>query len=319
MCPITYIFFVNLCKHVKPTIISNQFIMTPSTCPRCHNIIPSGASFCPGCGLPVQNDTTQLNTDISGPVFVTPPPISNRPEATQPLNNNNRNSRFNHQAPRQRPQERNGAKKGSSKIWLYIIIAVLAVALGTTLALLLINNNNSTTYTTYTTDKTDKDEDTAIVERLYPNSVSGNCDHDNNKYYYASHLIDGDVRSCWALDLRPTNNYYNHGFAKIVFNIPCKRLDHIVLYNGYQKNTQNYYDNNRAKHIVMYNADDMSQPILDQYINDTMSAQTLNAIDNSANRDITTILMTFPDDFYYKGNKWNDFCISEIQFYGTPL
>ena len=152
---------------------------------------------------------------------------------------------------------------------------------------------------------------------LRANSASGNCDSDQGVVYKASNLIDGNIRTCWALDIRGKANYKPQGFGPVRFSINCSRLDYIVVYNGYQKNDRNYWGNPRAKTIAMYNADNMSSPILDSSLNDTKEGQQVYAIDNSANRHISEILMYFPgDDFFYPA-EWNDLSISEIKFYGV--
>lgn len=153
--------------------------------------------------------------------------------------------------------------------------------------------------------------------QLRANSASGKCDRDHNVVYKASNLIDGNIRTCWALDIRGKSNYKSQGFGPVKFSINCRRLDYIVVYNGYQKNDRTYWGNPRAKTIAMYNADDMSSPILDGSLDDTMEGQEVYAIDNSANRHITQILMYFPHHDYYYPAEWNDLSISEIKFYGV--
>ena len=155
------------------------------------------------------------------------------------------------------------------------------------------------------------------VVMLRVNGASGKCDSDHGVVYKASNLIDGNIRTCWALDIRDQANYKSQGFGPVRFSINCSQLDHIVVYNGYQKNDRNYWGNPRAKTIAMYNADNMSSPILDSSLEDTKDGQQVYAIDNSANRHISEILMYFPGDDYYYPAEWNDLSISEIEFYGV--
>lgn len=174
-------------------------------------------------------------------------------------------------------------------------------------------------YVAKKTSKTSKstNEAAVVTEFLQVGNVSGNCDHDGGVYYYPSNMTDGDVKTCWALDIRESDNYDSeYGFGHIVFDVDCNHLEEIVVYNGYQKNDANFINNPRARHIVMYNADDMSAPIIDAQLKDAKGGQVVKAIGNSANRNISRIIMFFPGDFYYPGKKWNDLSISEIEFWG---
>ena len=161
-----------------------------------------------------------------------------------------------------------------------------------------------------------EDIESEKITMLNVTKTKGKFDYDHEVKYITENLVDGKLKTCWALDVRNKEYYKTKGFGPVHFYVDCKRLDYIVLYNGYQKNDKTFWGNPRAKYIAMYNAENPSEPILESMLEDTKDGQKIHAIHNSCNLNISEIIMYFPGDFYYPA-KWNDLSISEIEFFGV--
>lgn len=135
--------------------------------------------------------------------------------------------------------------------------------------------------------------------------------------YGAWNMFDGNPATVWAVNL---NNPYildNDAIYGPYFEVPCKKLSHIVIRNGYAKSASAYINNSRASYIYFEVETSDGLEGFGAKLKDTPDAQRLNApLNESWNNNITTIQIVFPSDSFYKGAKWNDLCISEIEFWG---
>lgn len=162
-----------------------------------------------------------------------------------------------------------------------------------------------------------------VTSKWHLNPQAGNT-------YEASHMCDGKPSTTWAVTL--TDKYgdenpqlewewINMGcwLEGPVFYVKCKKLSHIILYNGYCKNQASFKNNSRAAYISFYNCDLDGPPfgssLFSGDLKDTMKPQRLDvSLNEETNHDIKKIQMVFTD--FYHGEKWDDLCISEVEFWG---
>jgi hypothetical protein len=136
-------------------------------------------------------------------------------------------------------------------------------------------------------------------------------------------MLDGDPATAWAVNL-DNASFDSDKLYGPVFTLNCSKLSHIIIRNGYAKSQDAYKNNARALHIIFCNAemvgdeDEATSYLYDGMLEDTYDAyQILEIASNaSGNHNINKIQMIFPKDGIRHGAKWNDLCISEIEFYG---
>ena len=137
--------------------------------------------------------------------------------------------------------------------------------------------------------------------------------------YVPTNMLDGDPTTAWAVNL-DNASYNNDNLYGPIFTLRCRKLSHIIIRNGYAKCQETYNNNARALRIIICNANDEDETasfLFKGSLNDTPEWQTLRIGQNLAcNNDIRKIQLIFPVDGLRKGSKWNDLCISEIEFYG---
>lgn len=138
--------------------------------------------------------------------------------------------------------------------------------------------------------------------------------------YNPSNLCDGNGATAWAIDLDEAI-YDDYMLSGPIFTVKCKNLSHIIIRNGYCKNDDSYRNNTRAAKIVFYNPDCYDGCILfDGSLRDTSTPQRLEISSNiEGNNNIMRIGMDFytqNNGGFYTGAKWNDLCISEVEFWG---
>ena len=140
--------------------------------------------------------------------------------------------------------------------------------------------------------------------------------------YVPTNMLDGDPATAWAVNL-DNASYDDDKLYGPVFTLRCRKLSHIIIHNGYAKSQEAYSNNARALRIIICNANNVSDEdetaffLFNGSLNDTPEWQTLRIEQNLAcNNDIRKIQLIFPVDGLKKGSKWNDLCISEVEFYG---
>lgn len=151
--------------------------------------------------------------------------------------------------------------------------------------------------------------------------------------YYAKNMFDGNPNTGWSVNMNDLNCDAEHSWGPY-FDINAKKIDYVKILNGYAKSKTSYRDNTRAAWIVIYRTDDdieenewgeyvpVSEIIYEGNLKDVMEYQTLPVdprFDNSRpTKGVGIIFGCQPDDFY-KGDKYDDLTISEIEFYGVPM
>ena len=160
-----------------------------------------------------------------------------------------------------------------------------------------------------------------IVKVEYNNSLAPQAG--NN--YEAKNLCDGDSTTAWAVNLDNDRIYDCDMLYGPTFTVNCKKLSHIIIRNGYCKSKDSFKNNTRAAKIVFYslvnNDEDSREEVLfDGSLRDKPTPQRLEIpLDIDGNSDIKQIGMNFNTQLnggYYAGEKWNDLCISEVEFWG---
>lgn len=160
---------------------------------------------------------------------------------------------------------------------------------------------------------------------IYSNSQC--LDPIGSNTYYASNLIDGNLSTCWSVNLDSYGYADSPVWGPNIEIEPVKYIDYIVLYNGYGKDNKAYYNNTRASWIQIYRpvAPDTGYPedteiLYEGPLTDTMEPQKLKINPNFDFTDpVTHIVLKFSDKEsgkYYYGTKYNDLSISEIEIWG---
>ena len=138
--------------------------------------------------------------------------------------------------------------------------------------------------------------------------------------YVPANMLDGNPSTAWAVNLDRAS-YDSDKLYGPTFTVRCKKLSHIIIRNGYAKDETSFRNNSRASRIIFCNADNVSDEnesasyLYEGIVKDTPEPQTLK-VNGNANSDIHEIQMIFPIDGLRRGAKWNDLCISEVEFWG---
>ncbi len=169
-------------------------------------------------------------------------------------------------------------------------------------------------------ENTDNDTEKLSVENV---EYLDNVVNQGTNTYVPSNMLDGDPATAWAVNL-DNASFDSDKLYGPVFTLNCSKLSHIIIRNGYAKSQDAYKNNARALHIIFCNAemvgdeDEATSYLYDGMLEDTYDANQILEIASNAscNQNINKIQMIFPKDGIRYGAKWNDLCISEIEFYG---
>ena len=169
-------------------------------------------------------------------------------------------------------------------------------------------------------DDTDNSPEKLPIENV---EYLNNVDDQGGNTYVPSNMLDGDLATAWAVNL-DNASFDSDKLYGPVFTLNCSKLSHIIIRNGYAKSLDTYRNNARALHIIfckvgsVNNEDEATSYLYDGMLEDTYDTyQILEIASNaSGNHNINKIQMIFPKDGIRHGAKWNDLCISEIEFYG---
>ncbi|MDE5771961.1 MAG: protein kinase [Ruminococcus sp.] len=126
--------------------------------------------------------------------------------------------------------------------------------------------------------------------------------NDGTFYYNVSNVVDGDYSTCWA------EGTSDAGINESIL-LSSDRKQHvseIVITNGYYKDKDIFYKNNRIKNCRLEFSDGTSQEVV--LLGEYSEQSNLIAFDPPIDTEYIriTILSVYP------GNKYNDTCISEI-------
>ena len=169
-------------------------------------------------------------------------------------------------------------------------------------------------------ENTDNDTEKISIENV---EYLDNVVNQGTNTYVPSNMLDGDPATAWAVNL-DNASFDSDKLYGPVFTLNCSKLSHIIIRNGYAKSLDTYRNNARALHIIfckvgsLNNEDEATSYLYDGILEDAPdNYQILEIASNaSGNHNINKIQMIFPKDGIRYGAKWNDLCISEIEFYG---
>ena len=165
--------------------------------------------------------------------------------------------------------------------------------------------------------QTDVDADVA-PHKLAVLEATAPCLNPQAGYTYeASHLVDGDPSTIWAIDLdEDLGDYYGPSFR-----IESGRLAYIIIRNGYGRSTTSFRNNTRAAEVTVCDegVGEGGYDITTVRLQDTNDPQKI-VIPASYTDNVEYVKLSFgnPADGskFYRGAKWNDLCISEVEFWG---
>jgi hypothetical protein len=169
-------------------------------------------------------------------------------------------------------------------------------------------------------ENTDNDTEKLSVENV---EYLDNVVNQGTNTYVPSNMLDGDPATAWAVNL-DNASFDSDKLYGPVFTLNCSKLSQIIIRNGYAKSQDAYKNNARALHIIFCDAEKVGDEneatsyLYDGMLEDTYDANQILEIASNAscNQNINKIQMIFPKDGIRYGAKWNDLCISEIEFYG---
>ena len=137
--------------------------------------------------------------------------------------------------------------------------------------------------------------------------------------YYTCNMLDGLSSTAWSVDASIADS--GGGIDLLHFVINAKKLDHIEITNGYAKSQERFHQNARAGYVTIARVPvDMassSDIIYEGPLQDRMAPQTIKVSSDYDNSIPTKdVYVRFSNIIH--GDKYpDDFCISEIQFYGV--
>lgn len=229
----------------------------------------------------------------------------------------------------QEPKTLKLKKKKNKRGCLYAILGIGAFLILTAvivLAIIFVVHNSHFEFHTENIEYTDEDELVSLPEEYQsvgPLEVSVRpADHlapQGDNTYNPENLLDGNPATAWVVNSQDSR--YGNSIDLLQFDLDAQYIDHIVITNGYAKSMQVFHNNARAGSVYISRVpwdEAMSSDILYAgSLSDTMEPQILE-VNSNYNNSIPTrkIYVRFGDDVVQGAKYPDDFCISEIQFFG---
>ena len=162
-------------------------------------------------------------------------------------------------------------------------------------------------------EEVDSLKDAPIV-KLRPSLIKGPACMVANTFesYYPRNVIDGNRSTAWGLE-----SYQGSG-GTFTFRMPCRRLDHIVVWNGNWGEMGAWEDNARVRRLTISkrNAAGETTIIGTFALSNRHQSQTLRFDFNAPEtRDIETLIITASGK--YKGILFQDLYLAELAFFGN--
>ena len=162
-------------------------------------------------------------------------------------------------------------------------------------------------------EEVDSLKDAPIV-KLRPSLIKGPACMVANTFesYYPRNVIDGNRSTAWGLE-----SYQGSG-GTFTFRMPCRRLDHIVVWNGNWGEMGAWEDNARVRRLTISkrNAAGETTEIGNFALSNRHQSQTLRFDFNAPEtRDIETLIITASGK--YRGILFQDLYLAELAFFGN--
>ena len=162
-------------------------------------------------------------------------------------------------------------------------------------------------------EEVDSLKDAPIV-KLRPSLIKGPACMVANTFesYYPRNVIDGNRSTAWGLE-----SYQGSG-GTLTFRMPCRRLDHIVVWNGNWGEMGAWEDNARVRRLTISkrNAAGETTEIGTFALSNRHQSQTLRFDFNAPEtRDIETLIITASGK--YRGILFQDLYLAELAFFGN--
>ena len=162
-------------------------------------------------------------------------------------------------------------------------------------------------------EEVDSLKDAPIV-KLRPSLIKGPACMVANTFesYYPRNVIDGNRSTAWGLE-----SYQGCG-GTFTFRMPCRRLDHIVVWNGNWGEMGAWEDNARVRRLTISkrNAAGETTEIGTFALSNRHQSQTLRFDFNAPEtRDIETLIITASGK--YRGILFQDLYLAELAFFGN--
>lgn len=235
-------------------------------------------------------------------------------------------------------QKQQSQKNIMSAKWIFAVLVVVVIAFGLGLyfhtCIPFSKENNSTPIETEISNDS-KDEKSEFQTNIHEISISNvECGYylPSSKVakYTADNLIDGNLKTAWAVNLDSPIYDCDALFGPIFTVVNCHTVSKVEIVNGYGKDEASFFNNTRAAWITIYREDYMVEELPNESdiiyrgkLKDTVEPQSLIVSPNFDNSKPTSkiglIFSTPNSDGYYFGQKWNDLCISEFKVYGNSI
>ena len=162
-------------------------------------------------------------------------------------------------------------------------------------------------------EEVDSLKDAPIV-KLRPSLIKGPACMVANTFesYYPRNVIDGNRSTAWGLE-----SYQGSG-GTFTFRMPCRRLDHIVVWNGNWGEMGAWEDNARVRRLTISkrNAAGETTEIGTFALSNRHQSQTLRFDFNAPEtRDVETLIITASGK--YRGILFQDLYLAELAFFGN--
>ena len=233
-------------------------------------------------------------------------------------------------------QKQQSQKNVISAFWIFTVLVIVVIAFGFGLYFNTYSSKkNKSTPTETEVSNGFKDEKSELQTKAHEISIfKAECGYylPSSKVakYTADNLIDGNLKTAWAVNLDSPIYDCDALFGPIFTVVNCHTVSKVEIVNGYGKDEASFFNNTRAAWITVYRVDYMveefpneSDIIYRGKLKDTVEPQSLIVSPNFDNSKSTSkiglIFSTQNSDGYYFGQKWNDLCISEFKVYGNSI
>lgn len=148
---------------------------------------------------------------------------------------------------------------------------------------------------------------------MYKQSSSSHLPASKTITYTVQNTHDFDLRTAWS---EGKDDYGIGESISFYFKPKSPRVNQIQIWNGYQKTTELYAKNSRPKTLKLYINGEAKYML---HLQDTMAVQLFSIAPVHSDKDGVDLELKLEIVEVYKGSKWKDTTISEINFNGLDV